>query len=302
MIGENAQLKIWLADQRTRAVRYRSDPIAEVFHLRDNVYSIYSKCPHNMGDVWTHVIIGPERAMVIDTGFGIGDLRGLVDELTNGMDVIAVNTHNHGDHILGNGQFEKVYCHEADEQMQRSKMYPGYWEEFCRVTDHSFFRDEDVIPFRPYEIVPCKDHTVFCLGDGYDVELIWTAGHASGNCVFLDKASRVLYSGDSVMADTPSTSVASRLKAYQDHPEFTTLHAFRDRWEGVVDRCQEFDTIFPGHSILDISPQYAIDLLDACNTAVQSRDSYDEAVVRNGVACKIKYSGLASVCFIDERW
>ena len=54
-----------------------------------------------------------DKAMLVDTGFGIGDLKGLVESLT-ALPVFVVNTHNHGDHVQGNPQFGKVYIHSMD--------------------------------------------------------------------------------------------------------------------------------------------------------------------------------------------
>ena len=51
------------------------DPYAEVYKMRDNVYACFSESLDGAGDVWSFVIDGPQRAMVIDTGFGIGDFN-----------------------------------------------------------------------------------------------------------------------------------------------------------------------------------------------------------------------------------
>ena len=57
------------------------------------------------------LIIGPHKAMLIDTAYGLGDMKGLVDEITGGMPLIVANTHVGPDHVLGNCSFDKVYCH-----------------------------------------------------------------------------------------------------------------------------------------------------------------------------------------------
>jgi glyoxylase-like metal-dependent hydrolase (beta-lactamase superfamily II) len=63
-----------------------------------------------------YLVSGDERALLIDTGWGVGDLPGLVASLTS-RPLLVVNTHGHPDHTFGNGQFERVYIHPADARM-----------------------------------------------------------------------------------------------------------------------------------------------------------------------------------------
>lgn len=295
------ELSNWLEERRRDLSNYRFLPPLEVFQMRENLYSIYSKCPHDMGDVWIHVLIGNEKALVIDTGFGIGDIKGIVTRLTEGKELIVVNTHNHGDHILGNSQFEKVYCHKLDQPMLEKKMYPEYWKEFCKVTDHSFFREEDVIPFCTYEIVPCENHHKFNLGGGHMVEMIWMGGHASGSSVFLDHKSGILFSGDSVMWPGITTSMASRLKSYQNDVETATVQCFTKQLENLWNRREEYSTLYPGHGILDIEKEIVGDLLMACRQVIYRPGCFDQLEQRNGITCKIKCYGKAKLAYLDER-
>jgi glyoxylase-like metal-dependent hydrolase (beta-lactamase superfamily II) len=52
-------------------------------------------------DNWIWLIIGAKKAMLIDTCYGLGDMKGLVDEITGGMPLIVANTHGHFDHAGG---------------------------------------------------------------------------------------------------------------------------------------------------------------------------------------------------------
>ena len=51
-----------------------------------------------------YLVCGQDRCLLIDTGWGIGDLRALVAEL-NPLPLTVVNTHGHPDHTFGNWQF-----------------------------------------------------------------------------------------------------------------------------------------------------------------------------------------------------
>jgi len=45
-----------------------------------------------------YLLEGSERALLVDTGFGMGNLKGLCEELSGGKPIVVVNTHSHGDH------------------------------------------------------------------------------------------------------------------------------------------------------------------------------------------------------------
>ena len=59
------------------------------------------------------VLEGRERALVIDTGIGIGDLKAMIQKLT-AKPLTVVMTHGHGDHTGGAGQFGEYFMNEAD--------------------------------------------------------------------------------------------------------------------------------------------------------------------------------------------
>jgi glyoxylase-like metal-dependent hydrolase (beta-lactamase superfamily II) len=64
----------------------------------------------------SYLVLGAERAALIDTGMGIADIRAEVERLTD-LPVTAVNTHSHYDHV---GREE---CSNAEPQRGRG----GEW-------------------------------------------------------------------------------------------------------------------------------------------------------------------------------
>ena len=65
-----------------------------------------------------YLVIGNERACVIDTMNGYNDLYQAVRELTR-KPLTVVNTHGHPDHIFGNMFFQEAYLHPADRELAR---------------------------------------------------------------------------------------------------------------------------------------------------------------------------------------
>ena len=57
------------------------NPYVEAYRMRENVWALFQESMDGAGDLWMYVINGPERVLLIDTGFGVGDLKGLVQHL-----------------------------------------------------------------------------------------------------------------------------------------------------------------------------------------------------------------------------
>lgn len=83
-----------LREQSSIKRLYSVNPYAEVYHFHDGVYRIYTESLDGMSDPWMYLIVGPEKAMLVNTGFGAGDLKGLVEEIISDMPLYVVNTHH----------------------------------------------------------------------------------------------------------------------------------------------------------------------------------------------------------------
>lgn len=59
-----------------------------------------------------YLLEGKEKVLLLDTGYGAGNLRAFVEKLTD-KPIIVANTHYHPDHAAGNGEFEEVYMSEG---------------------------------------------------------------------------------------------------------------------------------------------------------------------------------------------
>lgn len=66
----------------------------------------------------SYLLLGRDRALLLDTGLGVGGLRREVEALTD-RPVTVTLTHVHWDHIGGCGQFEPPAVHAAEADWLR---------------------------------------------------------------------------------------------------------------------------------------------------------------------------------------
>ena len=60
--------------------------------------------------VFAYMVVGAEKAMLIDTTYSYEDLRPAVESIST-LPLIIVNTHGHCDHVGGNGHFGNTPCY-----------------------------------------------------------------------------------------------------------------------------------------------------------------------------------------------
>ncbi|HWT26330.1 MAG TPA: MBL fold metallo-hydrolase [Mobilitalea sp.] len=169
----------------------------DVQKIKDNMYLINEK---NMSTMY--LIIGKDKALLIDTAMGFGDLYGLVRKLTD-LPIILVNTHGHPDHIWGNNQFEEAYLSEKDLQL-----YLKFYDAQIKAGKGTqiLARNNYTLPpeaFSKWVNQPsCKlnfieDYSTIDLGD-LELQVIPLEGHTKGSIMLYDARDKILFSGDAI--------------------------------------------------------------------------------------------------------
>lgn len=268
-----------LREQSKMKKQYEINPYAEVYQFRDNVFAIFTESLDGAGNPWIYLIVGPKKAMVIDTGFGVGNLKGLVNEITSNKPLIVVNTHAHGDHALGNFQFDEVFCHEYEVENLEKLKNPHAWDRLfdqngnCIYTE---FDKNDIISYHDYRVTGVQNGYLFDLGENYQIELVLFPGHATGMSAFLDKKNRILFAGDFTHCYGTNP----------DHPyaEYCTVHAMAKELRKIVARRDEFDFVYPGHGALDQPSIILVNLLETVEKVLSDPHAYDlkEELVKAG--------------------
>ena len=149
---------------------------ANIIQIRPNVHLI-----DDAGDSTCYLITGSERALLVDTANGYEDLNAIVRTITD-LPLTVVNTHGHGDHTFGNVFFDEAWLHPADNALY--DMFFGFAKENLEKSG-----------LRPCPVKPLRIGQIFDLG-GVQLEVVDLKGHTAGSVGLLDKAGRILYTGD----------------------------------------------------------------------------------------------------------
>ncbi|HWS29100.1 MAG TPA: MBL fold metallo-hydrolase [Clostridia bacterium] len=146
-----------------------------------------------------YLLIGARSALLIDTGLGVSDISGIVSSLTN-LNVLAVATHAHWDHIGGHALFPHFAVY-AYEEAWLTKSFPlpldvvksQLLKEPC-----AFPPGFDADDYRLFIGTPCRilhDLATFELGDRL-IYTLQTPGHSPGHMCFYEPEREYLYTGD----------------------------------------------------------------------------------------------------------
>ncbi|MDE7204807.1 MAG: MBL fold metallo-hydrolase [Lachnospiraceae bacterium] len=146
-----------------------------------------------------YLLCGTEKAILIDTGLGVANIKNVVESLTT-LPVVVVTTHVHWDHIGGHKYFENIAVHEAEKDWL-SVRFPIPLQAVkrnltCKTCD---FPENFVI--EDYQIFNGTPQRILRDGDCLDIWgrkliVIHTPGHSPGHCCFYEPDRKYLFSGD----------------------------------------------------------------------------------------------------------
>jgi hydroxyacylglutathione hydrolase len=196
------------------------------------------------------LIIGEERAMLIDTGIGIGDLKGFVRKLTD-KPLMVCYTHNHADHVGGAGAFDNAHIHPKDMAAFSTgggigldiKGRIGYVKFIAEREKGHYPYDlsVDITEWGPQPpLYPLEDGQVIELGNRR-VIVYECPGHTAGSVCFLDESSRILFVGDACNCNLGLGGGAPGT------PNFTSIERALFYLRRLYDMRDRYDCYYNGH-------------------------------------------------------
>ena len=163
----------------------------------------------NEGHVMVWLLVGKEKAMLVDTGFGGFDYKAEAAKVTD-LPVFLVNSHMHGDHAGGNNQFDLAYVGVNEPQDGRG-----------------------VNPAK--KTVTVSEGHIFDLG-GATVEVFEIPGHTPGSIGLLWVEKKIMITGDTVNP-----------QALMHFKSCLPLSVFRDSMQHLIDLSDRWDICLFSH-------------------------------------------------------
>jgi glyoxylase-like metal-dependent hydrolase (beta-lactamase superfamily II) len=211
----------------------------EVYEVGPNIWAIYE--PFQWQEVISYLIVGSDKALLFDTGNGMGDIKAVVDQLTQ-KPVMVLNSHSHIDHIGGNYQFDNILSVATDFTLGNSRGEKSEMvateaspQALCKALPAGVTRENHQI--RPFTIQKrVEEGDVIDLGNR-QLKVLHITGHTDDAIALHDEDSGFLWTGDSFY-EGPIWLYA---------PE-TDLAAYRNSIARLAKLAPNLTALFPAHN------------------------------------------------------
>jgi glyoxylase-like metal-dependent hydrolase (beta-lactamase superfamily II) len=182
--------------------------------------------------------------MLIDTGYGIGDLKGFIRTLTD-LPLTVYITHGHVDHASGTYPFEDVHMSHYDLELFQKHCNLAFRKQMLENRDLGI-SESDYLPDRQASFIDIKDKETVDLG-GVQVIMIHVPGHTKGTFVPLVKEDRVINYGDASGVGTLiCLEGSSTIKEYLE--SLKNLKTYEDQYDMIL---RQHGTCTSSLSLLD---------------------------------------------------
>lgn len=223
----------------------------DIYELPHDVFAIYE--PYHPQKVFSYLIIGAEKALLLDSGLGIASMQAVVNQLTD-KPIILVNSHSHYDHIGCNYEFGTAYLYDytpaikilqagLSNKQALSKLNFGTDVVPDVVYPLEFNSDTYCIP--PCKVIPMKQGDTFNLGNR--MLRVWhTPGHSPDSVMLQDEKNQILFTGDTLYpgklyAFSTDSVMGSDVSVY-----IRSLRRMDEMFHNYTLYCQHCEAIRPG--------------------------------------------------------
>ncbi len=215
-----------------------------------------------------YLLIGSEKALLIDTGCGAGNLKEAVEKLTQKPILVAV-THRHPDHAGGAWQFGTCYVHKED-------MKAIYGIMSCPLVSHRMLKilgtcTDCQLKRKKCKYIPMQDGHKFELGNRC-IEVKSVPGHTRGSVLFLEKEKKFMFTGDN-----------TNYCLWMHLPGCTSLERWLASAQTILFYYDCGYTAFGGHSNGQQSRDEMKRIYDCVKKVVKKNKSFEEKLIDNKV-------------------
>jgi len=216
--------------------------------------------------VYMYLLLGSERALLIDTGYGFTDVPAAIRQITS-LPVSVINTHAHFDHMHGNHLYDSAMVSALDEECFRRHNDSGAITELFHQVLSTAGIPRFLFPLlngvlkpiaqcHPSRHEPLPESGILDLG-GRKIRILETPGHTAGSICLLDENTKRLFSGDTCCEEG----------VLLNFPESTGVTRYR---EGLLALRQlaeqgEITEIYPSHQTTPMPVSILSSYIAACD-------------------------------------
>ncbi len=230
------------------------------FYISEKITDRMDAIRSKTGDIM-YLIKGSREALLIDTCFGIGNIKEKVEELTD-LPLKVLLTHGHVDHAMGAGLFDDVYMNHEDDTVyiahSTRETRQGYAEANLGMQPGSL-SEEEFVPIKDLsEIKGMHEGDIFDLGDIH-AEVYSLPGHTKGTMVVLIPEERILITGDAAN------------NALFLFDEFSlTVTEYRNNLLSLIEKVKgRYDRCFKMHHDMEASGKLLENMIAVCDDILE---------------------------------
>ncbi len=206
----------------------------QVENVTGRVYRI------SMPYVCCYLIVGENKAVLLDAGWGYGDLKAVVESITD-LPVTLVLSHGHPDHVGSASQFETAYLNARDFEMVEAQSQISLRRRLMLRSVPKGFKEEENLwqPARKVPYTPLTEETIFDLG-GLTILPFNLPGHSAGSMVFILPEERIAIFGDAI--SHPTLMYFENSSSVKEHYEaMVTFSSNRSLFDRVLVNHQTYE-------------------------------------------------------------
>lgn len=231
----------------------------ELYIVAPGVIAIYE--PFQWQETISYLILGDDKALLFDSGNGIGDMAKVVRALTN-KPVSVLNSHSHYDHVGGNFAFENIYGLKTQFTIDRQSGHinkdisiEASKQALCKPLPTGITEENHIgRPYRVSEFI--EDGHIIDLGNR-KLQVAHTPGHTPDALILIDQKHGLMFTGDSYYSG-PIWLYA---------PE-TDLEQYQNSLEVMIQKSQNIKHLLPAHNTPLADPKLLVKALAGIKSVI----------------------------------
>ena len=212
-------------------------------------------------EVACYLVVGSERACLLDTCTGVGNIRSCVESITD-LPVTVILSHAHMDHCGGAGWYGQAYLCESEKPILKIHSDLTFRASFFSSHLNLELQESDFLPVPENMFLDIPENTVLDLGD-VTVELLHFPGHTPGMICPLIPEDRALIIGD-----------ACDDNVLLFDPFSSSVRVYRDNLQKLKNMDSRYDNIYGNHGVFQFPMELIDNVLECCELILRREDAH----------------------------